>query len=247
MSIGHPEVRVPATAEPARPVRQYRYLDLLTNLFVVVLLVSNLIAAKITQVGPLVFSAAQMLFPITYIFGDIFTEVYGYAASRKAIWIGFGSSILLAVLGLFAVYLPPAQAFHNQDAFKTIFGIVPRVIAASLVAYFAGEFANSFTMAKMKLLTGGKHLWTRTVGSTVVGQGVDTVLVMVLLFAGSQPPALIVRLIISGYIFKVAYEVLATPLTYVVVNFLKRAEGVDYFDRQTDFSPFHLGSGKSHS
>ena len=243
MRIGQPEARAAVTAEPVRPVRQYRYLDLLINIFVVVLLVSNLIAAKITQVGPLVFSAAQMLFPITYIFGDIFTEVYGYGASRKAIWIGFLSSILLAILGLFAVYLPPAQAFHNQEAFKTIFGIVPRVIAASLVAYFAGEFANSFTLAKLKLLTNGKHLWTRTVGSTIVGQGVDTVLVMVLLFAGSQPPGLIVRLILSGYMFKVVYEVIATPLTYAVVNFLKRAEGVDYYDRHTNFSPFHVGSG----
>ncbi|HCC57104.1 MAG TPA: transporter [Solibacterales bacterium] len=243
MRIGQPEARAAVTAEPVRPVRQYRYLDLLINIFVVVLLVSNLIAAKITQVGPLVFSAAQMLFPITYIFGDIFTEVYGYGASRKAIWIGFLSSILLAILGLFAVYLPPAQAFHNQEAFKTIFGIVPRVIAASLIAYFAGEFANSFTLAKLKLLTNGKHLWTRTVGSTIVGQGVDTVLVMVLLFAGSQPPSLIVRLILSGYMFKVVYEVIATPLTYAVVNFLKRAEGVDYYDRHTNFSPFHVGSG----
>ena len=243
MRTGQPEARAAVTAEPVRPVRQYRYLDLLINIFVVVLLVSNLIAAKITRVGPLVFSAAQMLFPITYIFGDIFTEVYGYGASRKAIWIGFLSSILLAILGLFAVYLPPAQAFHNQEAFKTIFGIVPRVIAASLVAYFAGEFANSFTLAKLKLLTNGKHLWTRTVGSTIVGQGVDTVLVMVLLFAGSQPPSLIVRLILSGYMFKVVYEVIATPLTYAVVNFLKRAEGVDYYDRHTNFSPFHVGSG----
>lgn len=244
MSIGQRDAGAAVrAAEPASSGRQCRYLDLLINIFVVVLLVSNLIAAKITQVGPLVFSAAQMLFPVTYIFGDVFTEVYGYAASRKAIWIGFLASLLLAVLGLFAVYLPPAPAFHNQEAFRTIFGIVPRVIAASLVAYWAGEFANSFTLAKLKLVTNGRHLWTRTVGSTIVGQGVDTVLVMVLLFAGSQPPGLIVRLILSGYIFKVVYEVVATPLTYAVVNFLKRAECVDYYDRHTDFSPFHVGSG----
>ena len=219
--------------------RQYRYLDLLINVFVVVLLVSNLIAAKLTQFGPFVFSAAQMLFPITYIFGDIFTEVYGYGASRKAIWIGFLASGLLALLGLFAVALPPAPGFQNQKAFEAIFGIVPRVIAASLIAYWAGEFANSYTLAKLKILTQGKHLWTRTVGSTIVGQGVDTVLVMTLLFAGSQTPGRIVRLIISGYLFKVVYEVLATPLTYKIVNFLKRAEGVDYFDHTTNFSPFH--------
>lgn len=228
-----------ATPRSAQPVRQYRYLDLLINIFVVVLLVSNLIAAKLTQFGPLIFSAAQMLFPITYIFGDIFTEVYGYGASRKAIWTGFLASGLLALLGLFAVALPPAPGFQNQEAFKTIFGIVPRVIASSLIAYWAGEFANSFTLAKLKILTGGKHLWTRTVGSTVVGQGIDTVLVITLLFAGTEPVDRIVRLIISGYLFKVVYEVLATPLTYKVVNFLKRAEGVDYFDHATNFNPFH--------
>ena len=221
------------------PARQYRYLDLLINIFVVVLLVSNLIAAKLTQFGPFVFSAAQMLFPITYIFGDVFTEVYGYGASRKAIWIGFLASGLLAVLGVFAVALPPAAGFQNQKAFETIFGIVPRVIAASLVAYWAGEFANSYTLAKLKILTKGRHLWTRTVGSTVIGQGVDTVLVITLLFAGTQSPSQIVRLIISGYLFKVVYEVLATPITYRVVNFLKKAEGVDYFDTDTNFSPFH--------
>lgn len=216
----------------------YKHLDLLIHIFVVVLLVSNLVAAKITQIGPLTFSGAQMLFPLTYIFGDIFTEVYGYAASRRAIWIGFLASALLALLGLFAVSLPPAPSFHNQAAYATIFGIVPRVIAASLIAYWAGEFANSFTLAKLKLLTNGKYLWTRTVGSTIVGQAVDTVLVVTLLFAGTLPLGVILNLIVSGYIFKVIYEVLATPLTYKVVNFLKRSEGLDTFDRHTDFNPF---------
>ncbi len=225
-------MRAPAVAP------HYKHLDLLIHIFVVVLLVSNLVAAKITQIGPLTFSGAQMLFPLTYIFGDIFTEVYGYAASRRAIWIGFLASALLALLGLFAVALPPAPSFHNQAAYATIFGIVPRVIASSLIAYWAGEFANSFTLAKLKLLTNGKHLWTRTIGSTIVGQGVDTILVMTLLFAGTLPPAVILNLIASGYAFKVVYEVLATPLTYKVVNFLKRSEGVDAFDRDTDFNPF---------
>jgi uncharacterized integral membrane protein (TIGR00697 family) len=223
----------------ATPVpRHYKHLELLIHIFVVVLLVSNLVAAKITKIGPLTFSGAQMLFPITYIFGDIFTEVYGYAASRRAIWIGFLASALLALLGLFAVSLPPAPTFHDQAAYATIFGVVPRVIASSLIAYWAGEFANSFTMAKMKLLTNGKHLWTRTIGSTIVGQGVDTVLVMTLLFAGTLPASTILNLIVSGYLFKVVYEILATPLTYRIVNALKRSEGVDAFDRHTSFNPF---------
>jgi hypothetical protein len=205
---------------------------------VVVLLVSNLVAAKLTKIGPLTFSGAQMLFPITYIFGDIFTEVYGYAASRRAIWMGFLASVLLTALGGFAVLLPPAPSFHNQEAYATIFGVIPRVIASSLIAYWAGEFANSFTLAKLKLLTNGKYLWTRTVGSTVVGQAVDTCLVITLLFAGTQPVGTIVSLILSGYVFKVVYEVLATPLTYKIVSFLKRSEGIDAFDRSTNFNPF---------
>ena len=216
----------------------YKHLELLIHIFVVVLLVSNLVASKITQVGPLTFSGAQMLFPITYIFGDIFTEVYGYAASRRAIWIGFLASALLALLGAFAVWLPPAPSFHNQEAYATVFGVVPRVIASSLIAYWAGEFANSFTLAKLKLVTNGKYLWTRTVGSTIAGQAVDTILVITLLFAGTLPGSTMVNLIVSGYLFKVVYEVIATPLTYKVVGYLKRSEGIDTFDRGTDFNPF---------
>jgi queuosine precursor transporter len=227
---------------PPRDLRHFHYLDILIHIFVVVLLVSNLIAAKITKIGPFEFSGAQALFPITYIFGDVFTEVYGYAASRRAIWIGFLASGLLSVLGLFAVWLPPAPDFHNQEAYATIFSIVPRAIAASLIAYWAGEFANSYTLAKLKLLTNGKHLWTRTVGSTIVGQAVDTVLVMTLLFAGTQPWRVIGTLIVSGYLFKVVYEVLATPLTYQIVGFLKRREGIDTFDRNTNFNPFKSGT-----
>ncbi len=217
--------------------KEYRYLPLLINIFLVILLVSNLIAPKFAAIGWFRFSAAQLLFPITYIFGDIFTEVYGYAASRKAIWTGFLASAIMTMFGLFAIWLPPAPEFKDQAAFVTIFGVVPRNVAGSLLAFWAGEFANSVTVAKMKLWTNGKHLWTRTVGSTIVGQFVDTVIVVVFIFWG-QPPEVMIRLIVSGYIFKVVYEVIATPLTYVVVNFLKRAEGVDYFDRHTNFNPF---------
>jgi uncharacterized integral membrane protein (TIGR00697 family) len=222
-----------------RATGQYRYLDALINIFVVVLVVSNLIAPKFVAVGWFRFSAAQLLFPITYIFGDVFTEVYGYGASRKAIWTGFMASAIMTAFGLFAIWLPPAPEFKNQLAYETIFGVVPRNVAGSLLAYWAGEFANSLTVAKMKLWTDGRYLWTRTVGSTVVGQAVDTTIVIVFIFWG-QPLGVMFRLIVSGYLFKVAYEVLATPLTYVVVNFLKRTEGVNYFDRATNFNPFAL-------
>ena len=229
-----------ATAVMKDPtVRSYRYLDLLINIFVVVLIVSNLVAQKFTQVGPFEFSVAQLLFPITYIFGDVFTEVYGYSASRRAIWTGFMGSAVMIAMGLFAIWIPPAPGFKNQAAFAAIFGTVPRVVAGSLIAYWAGEFANSLTVAKMKLWTNGRFLWTRTVGSTIVGQAVDTTIVVCFIFY-DQPIGLIWHLIYSGYLFKVVYEVVATPLTYAIVNGLKRAEGIDFFDRSTNFNPFRL-------
>ncbi len=234
MTVGQP-----AVLEREPTLREFRYLDLLIQTFVVILLISNLIASKFTAIGPFRVSAAQLLFPVTYIFGDIFTEVYGYGASRRAIWRGFYASVLMAAMGMFAIWLPPAPEFKNQQAFESIFGVIPRIVAGSLLAYWAGEFANSFTMAKMKLLTKGKHLWTRTVGSTIVGQGIDTIIVIWFIFY-DQPIATILNLIVSGYLFKVAYEVLATPLTYIVVNFLKRREGVDTFDAHTSFNPFHV-------
>jgi hypothetical protein len=224
--------------------RPYRYLDTLINIFIVILIVSNLIAPKFVAAGWFRFSAAQLLFPITYIFGDVFTEVYGYSASRKAIWTGFMASAIMTAFGLFAIWLPAAPEFKNQQAFETIFGVVPRNVAGSLLAYWAGEFANSLTVAKMKLWTNGRFLWTRTVGSTVVGQLVDTTIVIFFIFWG-QPLGVMVQLIVSGYLFKVTYEVLATPLTYLVVNFLKREEGVDFFDRRTNFNPFALDDQKS--
>jgi uncharacterized integral membrane protein (TIGR00697 family) len=220
--------------------RRFHYYDNLVHVFVVVLLVSNLIGPKICAIGPFRVAGAYLLFPITYIFGDVFTEVYGYSASRRAIWIGFFASALLSAMGLIAVALPPAPEWHDQAAFELVFNFVPRMVAASLAAFWAGEFANSFVMAKMKLWTNGRALWTRTIGSTLVGQAVDTSLVMVLAFAGTRQPALIVRLIVSGYLGKVLYEVAATPFTYLVVNFLKRREGIDVFDRSTDFNPFSL-------
>jgi hypothetical protein len=225
---------MPATAT------RYKYLDALTTAFVVILLVSNLVAQKVCQIGPLAMSGAVILFPITYIFGDVFTEVYGFAASRRAIWLGFFGTALLYAMGAIVIALPAAPGWKNQQAFATVFGVIPRILAASLIAFWAGEFANSYTMARLKLLTNGRKLWTRTIGSTVVGQAVDTVLVITLTFAGTVGVATLARIIVSGYLLKVAYEVIATPITYLVINWLKRAEQSDAFDRHESFNPFRL-------
>src|SRR4051812_30754300 len=185
---------------------QFRYYDMLVAAFVAVLLISNIVAPKFVAFGPLRFSGAQMLFPLTYIFGDVFTEVYGYAGSRRAIWNGFFASVLLAIVAGVIVALPPSPDWHNQKAYETVLGMIPRIVVASLIAYWAGEFANSFVMARMKVLTQGRHLWMRTIGSTAVGQAVDSVLVMTIAFAGVMSTNDIVRAIISGYIGKVVYE-----------------------------------------
>jgi hypothetical protein len=230
-------------ARPAASVdwHTFKYYDLCVHAFVVVLLISNLVAPKIVAVGPFRLSGAQLLFPIAYIFGDIFTEVYGYGASRRAIWIGFFASALLAVMGLVATALPPAPGWSDQEAFAKVFGFVPRLVAASLIAYWAGEFTNSFVLAKLKLVTRGRYLWTRTISSTVVGQAVDTAVVMVGVFGGSLSWSLIANLIGSSYLAKVLYEAAATPVTYTVVHWLKRKEGVDVFDYHTRFNPFRGG------
>jgi uncharacterized integral membrane protein (TIGR00697 family) len=230
-------------------MRRFRYLDALTTAFVVILLVSNLVAQKVVRIPlftfhghPLAFSTsgAMLLFPITYIFGDIFTEIYGYAASRRAIWLGFFGTALLYAVSAIVIALPSDPDFKHQQAFVTVFGILPRILVASLAAFWAGEFANSYTMAKLKLITKGRWLWTRTVGSTVAGQLVDTTLVIVITFAGVFSPGKLFQIIWQGYLLKVAYEVLATPLTYLVVNWLKRAEHVDTFDTHTNFNPFRF-------
>jgi uncharacterized integral membrane protein (TIGR00697 family) len=236
----------------ARDLRTYRHYDTLLAIFIVVLLISNLVGQKLCafgpfvlgglSIGPFVLSGAQLLFPITYIFGDVFTEVYGYSASRRAIWLGFLANGLLALMGLITVWLPPAPGWKNQEAFRTVFYQIPRLILASLIAYWCGEFANSLTLAKMKLWTKGRMLWTRTVGSTVVGQFVDTVLLYAIAFIGTAPLKTLVIGVASAYSFKVIYEVVATPVTYAVVGFLKRSEGLDAFDFKSNFNPFRFGS-----
>ncbi len=234
------------TARDAR-LGSFRFYDLLVHGFVVVLLISNLVGQKICVIPLFTWngqpwtaniSGAQLLFPLTYIFGDIFTEVYGYAASRRAIWIGFVACAVLSLMGLFVVWIPASPDWPNQAAFEAVFYTVPRFIVASLVAFWLGEFTNSYTLAKMKLWTQGKYLWTRTVGSTVTGQLVDTTVLILIAFAGRASGSTMLNLIISGYVGKVLYEALATPLTYLVVNRLKRSEGVDVYDRDTNFNPF---------
>ena len=237
------------------PVRRYKYLDALTTAFVVILLVSNLVAQKICfigpfsvgswSIGPFAVSGAVLLFPITYIFGDVFTEVYGYASSRRAIWLGFFGTTLLYLIGAIVIAMPSAPGWQNQQAFATVFGFIPRILAASLIAFWAGEFANSYTMARMKLITNGRMLWTRTIGSTVVGQAVDTILVITLTFGGIYPVRTLLNIIVTGYALKVGYETLATPLTYLVINWLKRAEHADAFDRHESFSPFSFANKSS--
>ncbi|MDE1155467.1 MAG: queuosine precursor transporter [Acidobacteriaceae bacterium] len=227
---------------------RFRYLDALTTIFVVILLVANLVAQKLVRFGPIgpipafTSSGALVLFPVTYIFGDIFTEIYGYAASRRAIWLGFFGTALMYAVSALVIALPADPEFHHQDAFVTVFGVLPRILVASLIAFWAGEFANSYTMAKLKLLTRGRWLWTRTVGSTMIGQAVDTTLVISIAFAGRVSTAKIGNIILTGYLLKVLYEVLATPFTYLVIGWLKRAEGIDTFDTRTDFNPFSIFS-----
>jgi hypothetical protein len=234
---------------------RYKYLDAFITLFVVVLVITNVIAPKFFVLPlyhwSLRVSVAQLLFPITYVFGDIFTEVYGYSASRRAIWYGFFALTLFAALSYLAVMIPPAPEYTQQAAFASIFEQVGRIVAGSMLAYWCGEFANSFTLARMKIFTSGKHLWTRTVGSTVVGQAVDTTIVIFFIFY-DKPLGVIFNLILSGYVFKVIWEVLMTPVTYRIVGFLKRTEGVDYYDYGTNFSPFATkgvaaGAPSSHS
>jgi uncharacterized integral membrane protein (TIGR00697 family) len=233
-----------------RASHHYRFLEMFIVIFVVILLISNLVGAKIISLGSLRiaglviairFGGGNLLFPFTYIFGDIFTEVYGYSGSRRAIWLGFFASILMAIVCAVIVALPPAPEFHEQRSYEVVLGILPRMVAASLIAFLCGEFVNSFVLAKMKVFTKGRHLWTRTIGSTMAGQGVDTIIFMVVAFAGLQSAGVIWELIYSGYLFKVIYEAAMTPLTYWIVNSLKRAEGVDVYDIATDFSPFASG------
>lgn len=228
--------------------KQYRYYEFVMAAFVTILICSNLIGpAKIVQVelpvlGAIVFGAGVMFFPISYVFGDILTEVYGYARARRVIWAGFAGLAFASLMAAVVVALPPAPFWENQAAYETAFGITWRIAGASMIAYFCGEFANSFVLAKMKIRTAGRWLWTRTIGSTLVGEAVDSALFYPLAFynSGIIPNDKLPAVMLAQFVGKVAVEVLFTPVTYKIVGFLKRAENEDHYDRNTDFTPFTL-------
>src|SRR3989344_5692268 len=224
----------------AEQKESFKYYSVISTFFVATLMISNVVATKLFSLGPLIFTGGILIFPITYIFGDILTEVYGYSRSRKIIWTGFIALIFMSFIFWIVGLLPPAPTWQNQEAYLSILGFVPRIVLASIIGYWAGSFANSFVLAKMKLLTKGKYLWTRTIGSTIVGEGVDTALFVSIAFYGVISGEILFLAILSGYAFKVAYEIIATPITYKIVGFLKKAESTDYYDYNTKFTPFKL-------
>jgi uncharacterized integral membrane protein (TIGR00697 family) len=209
--------------------------------FVCVLLCSNLIgASKVAQFGGFTFGAGVLFFPISYVFGDVLTEVYGYARSRRVVWAGIGAMIFASFMSWFVLALAPADGWPHQAAFETVFASTPRLVLGSLIAFFLGEFCNSFVLAKLKIATQGKFLWVRTIGSTIVGEGVDSMIFYPIAFYGIWSNELLLKVMISNYFIKVGWETVITPFTYIVVNYLKRAEHEDYFDNKTDFNPFSL-------
>jgi uncharacterized integral membrane protein (TIGR00697 family) len=225
---------------------RFRYFDFVMVAFVVILLLSNVIgAAKRAEVdlpliGPWPFGAGVIFFPISYVIGDVLTEVYGYARARRCIWAGFAAMLFMALMSWIVVAMPPARSWHGQEAYEQVFGQVPRIVFASIIAFWAGEFANSLVLAKMKVWTEGRFLWARTIGSTVAGQGIDSLLFYPLAFYGVPGWSVEALLMVMAtqFVLKVGWEALLTPFTYGVVDWLKRREGVDVYDAQTDFTPF---------
>jgi queuosine precursor transporter len=235
-------------AEPSSPAslpdgapRTYRYYDLVMAAFVTVLLCSGIIGVtKVTRIWGVSFGTAILFFPLSYLFGDILTEVYGYARSRRVIWAGFTALGFASLMSWIVRIMPAAPGWPHQAAYDTIFGQTPRIVAASLIAFWCGEFANSYVLAKVKILTSGRFLWVRTIGSTIAGEAVDSLVFYPGAFWGVWPADLVFRVMVANYFIKVLWEALATPVTYKVVAFLKRAEREDYYDRNTNFNPFHL-------
>ncbi len=207
-------------------------------LFVAVLLISNLASTKILSLGVFTFDGGTLLFPLSYIFGDILTEVYGYQRARKVIWTGFGAALLMSLVLWVVQILPPAPDWHNQQAFESLLGFVPRIVLASLIAYFAGAFSNAFLLSKLKIRTKGKYLWLRTIGSTILGEGIDTIIFCMVAFYGLFPTEVLISIIVSNYLFKTGVEVIFTPATYAIVAFLKKHEQVDAYDRGISYNPF---------
>ena len=240
---GVPPERVTAQALGGRPLR---YFDFVMAAFVTILLLSNVIGAgkraviALPVIGPWPFGAGILFFPVSYVLGDVLTEVYGYARARRCIWAGFAAMLFMVVMSWVVVALPPDAGWTGQAAYESVFGQVPRIVLASICAFWAGEFANSLVLARMKIWTRGRMLWTRTIGSTVVGQAVDSLIFYPLAFYGlaDWPAHALIAVMATQFVLKVAWEVLLTPFTYAVVGFLKRSEGIDVFDEGTDFTPF---------
>jgi uncharacterized integral membrane protein (TIGR00697 family) len=221
--------------------KHYKYYDLIMAAFVTVLICSNLIgASKVVTVGGFSFGVGILFFPVSYIFGDILTEVYGYARARKVVWAGFAALIFASFMCAVVVALPPSSIWPHQAAFETVYGQAPRIAFSSLIAFWAGEFSNSFVLAKLKIWSAGKHLWMRTIGSTIAGEMVDSLIFYPLAFYGIWETSLVIQVMVTNYALKVLWETVNTPIIYRVVAFLKRAEHEDYFDRGTRFTPFSL-------
>lgn len=221
--------------------KRFKYYDLIMAAFVTILLCSNLIgASKVVSLSGITFGAGVLFFPISYIFGDVLTEVYGFARARKVVWAGFMALAFASFMCWFVLLLPPASLWPHQAAYETVFGSTYRIVLASLIAYFLGEYCNSYVMAKMKISSNGKRLWLRAVGSTVVGEAVDSAIFYPIAFLGVWTTPLVIQVMISNYLIKVLWEIICIPITYRVVNFLKAAESEDYYDRDTDFTPFSI-------
>jgi uncharacterized integral membrane protein (TIGR00697 family) len=221
-------------------MKQYKYFSLITGIFCASLVISNILDTKFFEIGSTAFPAGIILFPIVYVFGDIFTEVYGYNQSRKAIWAGFFSLLILVVALEIARQLPPAAFWKDQVAFDIVLGKVLRIVIASIVAYLAGEFINSLTLAKMKLKQSGKSMPIRFVLSTVLGQAVDTSVFIIIAFAGTMPISVMLTVFLSAWLFKVLWEIIALPISIPLVTWLKKQENEDYFDKETNFNPFKI-------
>ncbi len=219
--------------------RHFRYFDYVMAAFVAILLLSNLIgAAKLATVWGFTFGAGILFFPLSYVIGDVLTEVYGYANARRCVWMGFGALIFMAFMSYVVVAMPAAEGWDGQAAYESVFGSTWRIVAASVLAFWAGEFVNSFVLAKMKIITKGKHLWARTIGSTVFGQGVDSLIFYPVAFLGIWTHEQVVTVMITNWLLKVLWEAALTPATYAVVGWFKQREGVDVYDTGIDFSPF---------
>ncbi|HNZ68359.1 MAG TPA: queuosine precursor transporter [Prolixibacteraceae bacterium] len=227
-------------ANSGEPAASFRYFDVIMALFVAVLLISNIASTKILTLWKFTFDGGTILFPMSYIFGDILTEVYGYRRSRKVIWTGFFATLMMSLILWVVQVLPPAGEWPYQEAFEKVIGFVPRIVLASLVAYFAGEFTNSWLLSRLKLLMEGKYLWMRTIGSTLAGEGIDTLLFCLIAFYGLLPGNLLLTVFLSNYIFKCTVEILFTPVTYAGVRFLKKRENIDVYDRGISYNPFRF-------